>query len=280
MQLSELELRATDGTLLRARAWEPAEPPKSMLGIVHGLGEHAGRYAAIVESFTRAGSVVVAYDQRGHGRTGGPLPSFATLLDDIDLLVSEMQRRGDLPKFLFGQSLGGSLVLNYALRRRPRLTAVIALSPLLTPTVPPPAWRLGLARFLSLVWPSCSLYSGVNPDDLSHDPYVARQYRQDPLVHSRVSAILGTSMLTAGQWAIDHADQLPLPALLMHGTGDRLTSAESSRTFASRAGSRCTLQIWEGLFHELHFETERDQVLQRIRDWMQQTCLEDTTREP
>jgi alpha-beta hydrolase superfamily lysophospholipase len=133
---------------------------------------------------------------------------------------------------------------------------------------------------LNRVWPGCSLDSGVNPDFLSHDPRVARQYRQDPLVHSRVSAILGTSMLTAGKWAIDHADQLRLPTLLMHGTGDRLTSAESSRTFANRAGRRCTLQIWEGLFHELHFETEQEQVLQRIRDWMQQTCLEDTAREP
>ena len=80
-------------------------------------GSTRGRYAAIVEIFTQAGFAVLAYDQRGHGRTGGPLPSFATLLDDVDLLVSEMRRRGDEPRFLMGQSLGGSLVLNYALRR-------------------------------------------------------------------------------------------------------------------------------------------------------------------
>jgi alpha-beta hydrolase superfamily lysophospholipase len=270
MQHSPFELRARDGVILQAQAWEPADAPQAILGIVHGLGEHSARYAAIVQSFTRAGIVVVTYDQRGHGCTGGRLPPFATLLDDIDLLIAEMRRRGDWPQFLFGQSLGGDLVLNYALRRRPALAGVIASSPLLTPAVPPPAWKLTLARVLSLVWPGCPLPSGVSPDGLSHDPDVVRRYREDPLVHGHVSAILGTSMLDAGAWALEHADQLTLPLLLMHGSGDRLTSAESSRLFASRAGSLCTLQIWEGLFHELHFEPEREQVLDCIHDWIGQ----------
>jgi alpha-beta hydrolase superfamily lysophospholipase len=148
------------------------------------------------------------------------------------------------------------------------LEGVIASSPLLIPAVPLPAWKRAMARFLSLVRPSLSLPNGVNPDDLSHDARIARLYRQDPLVHHRVSAILATSMLDAGAWALEHADQLTIPLLLMHGSGDRLTSAEASRSFASRAGSRCTLRIWEGLFHELHFETERDLVLRYIRDWI------------
>ena len=202
MQPSSLELRARDGAILQAQAWQPADAPQAILGIVHGLGEHSGRYAAIVESFTRAGIVVVTYDQRGHGRTGGRLPAFATLLDDIDPLLAEMRRRGDWPQFLFGQSLGGNLVLNYALRRQPALAGVIASSPLLTPAVPPPAWKLTLARVLSRVWPGCPLPSGVDPDGLSHDPDVVRRYREDPLVHGRVSAILGTSMLAAAAWAL------------------------------------------------------------------------------
>jgi alpha-beta hydrolase superfamily lysophospholipase len=128
MRHSELELRAEDGTLLYAQAWAPEEAPGALMGIVHGLGEHSGRYASIVPSFARAGILVVAYDQRGHGRTGGRLPCFATLLNDIDALVSEMQRCGGQPRFLFGQSLGGSLVLNYALRRQPHVDGVIASS--------------------------------------------------------------------------------------------------------------------------------------------------------
>ena len=184
------------------------------------------------------------------------------------MLIAELQRRGDGPHFLWGQSLGGGLVLNYTLFRRPSLQGVIATSPLLVPTVLPPAWKHALAHVMSWLWPRCTLRGGVDPHSLSHVADAVRRYQQDPLVHSRVSAILGTSMLEAGRKALKHADQLALPLLLMHGCHDQLTSAESSRAFAQRAGALCTLQIWEGLFHELHFETEGERVVQRICDWI------------
>ena len=172
------------------------------------------------------------------------------------------------PLFVLGQSLGGSLVLNLALRESLPLAGVVALSPLLLPTVPPPAWKWLAAVALSRLAPGVTLGSGLSADDLSHDQHVVRAYRQDPLVHDRVSAVLGRTMLDAGKWALVHAPQLSVPVLLMHGGADRITSAAASRTFAERAGDLCTLKIWDGLYHELHFEVGSEEVLNAIHDWL------------
>ncbi len=249
MRHAEFTWRAPDGTTLFAQAWEPVERPGAVLGIVHGLGEHSGRYGAVVERFVQAGISVVAYDQRGHGRTGGILPAFATLLDDIDLLTTEMLQRGTGRQFLWGHSLGGGLALYYCLFRHSPLSGVIASSPLLKPTVRPPAWKYTLAHVLARVWPACKLHAGIDPCGLSHDPGVVRRYRED-------------------KKTLAHARRLSIPVLLLHGTADPVTSFASSRAFAERAGALCTFLAWEGLFHELHFETQGDQVVQRMCDWM------------
>lgn len=273
----EREIKAADGTVLFARAWNPTTTPKGVVGIVHGLGEHSGRYASVAKSFVEAGYSVVAYDQRGHGRTGGSLPSFETLLGEVEQLVDQMHVQSGAPRYLFGQSLGGTLVLNYALRHklnnnRP-LTGAIASSPLLTTTIPPPRWKTTIAKWIVKLWPGFELSNGLDPNQLSHDPVEVAKYKNDPLVHSRISAILGLSMLEAGQWALHHAGELKLPLLLMHGTADQITSADASREFASKAGEQCSLKLWNGMFHELHFETERDTIAEYLLSWMARCSL-------
>lgn len=243
-----------------------------MIGIVHGLGEHSGRYRDVAEHFRRNGFAVVAFDQIGHGCSGGPrghVCDYARLLDDVGMLVGELQRRGEgLPRFLYGHSLGGNLVLNFALRRRPELTGLIVTSPLLRSAVRPPWWKLVLGHALNRVCPQLTLETGIDPADLSHDPQAVQRYRDDPLVHHHVSARLGIQMLAAGRWALEHAEELNVPTLLMHGAADRLTSAEASREFAARAGSMCTLKVWPDGFHELHWESNRADVLDAILDWL------------
>ena len=259
-------------TSLFAQSWAPTTTFRGTLGIVHGLGEHSSRYLQFANQLVQAGFRIVAYDQRGHGRTGGKrgdVASYEVLLDDIETLIAEMTAGGaGLPKYLFGQSLGGNLVLNLALRRRPNLAGIIASSPLLLPTHPPSRWKQFAARFLRRTCPSFRFRTGVQAEGLSHDATVVTAYKTDPLVHDLVSARLAVAMLDAGQWALDHASELHLPLLLMHGTADPITAIDATIEFAQRACDTCTLHTFPGLYHELHWERERAEVTKVVVGWI------------
>lgn len=275
----QFELRSGDGFPLSARAWEPGlVNARCIVGIVHGIGEHSGRYDHVARRFNRAGCLVLSYDQRGHGLTAGRrghVNQYDLLLDDIERLVEEMVVRGvGKPLVLYGQSLGGSLVLNYAMRRQPRVNGLIVTSPLLLTTKPPPRWKLAAARAMVRVLPWFTLGHGIRRDALSRDPDSNQQRNQDTLMHDRVSAMLGLSMLAGGRWALDNATKLNVPTLLMHGNSDSVTSAEASVTFADRAGTVCTLKLWKNMLHELQWETDRDQVFDYALDWIQRTIIE------
>ena len=113
-----------------------------------------------------------------------------------------------------------------------------------------------------------SLPNGLEVEAISRDPEVVRRYLQDPLVHNRLSARLGTDLLRQGRWALDRAADFSLPLLLLHGSADRLTSARASRDFAARMGAGCTLKIWDGFFHELHNEPEKELVFNYVTEWL------------
>ena len=272
----QFELQGADGRSRMARRWQPSGQVTGRMGIVHGLGEHSGRYHDWTASFCQAGIEVVAFDLIGHGHSGGPrghVSDYELLLDDIALLVRELESHEDArPRWLYGHSLGGNLVLNYVLRRNPALSGVIATSPLLLPAHPPPLWKRMLAAVLNRFYPHATFSTAIDPADLSHDPQAVQRYREDPLVHDRVSVRLGVQMLAAGRWALEHADRLALPTLLMHGMGDRITSPAASLNFADRAGSICTVKLWPDLYHELQWEIDRTQVQAAILDWLRQHC--------
>jgi alpha-beta hydrolase superfamily lysophospholipase len=224
----------------------------------------------------REGYQVVGYDQRGHGKTGGGLPTFESLLEDLAIFVAHLKTLHEVV-FLYGQSLGGGLVINFALRNPTyssptNLCGVIASSPLLRPTIAPPAWKLLVARTFGKLWPAITLESGIDPKLLTHVDAEIEKYRNDPLVHHRVSAALGISMLDAGEWALRHAASLSIPMLLLHGSADQVTSPECSKEFAEKAGQKCQLRLWDRMYHELHFEIERDEVLSCVADWISSQC--------
>lgn len=260
------------GASLFAREWLPELPPRAVVCLVHGLGEHSGRYRHVAERLSAADLAVLAIDLPGHGRSPGPRghATYPQLLDAVDALLAESAARlPETPRFLYGHSLGGGVVLCHALRRRPALAGVIATSPLLLPAVSPPAWKTGLARVAARVWPTLTLANGLESGALARESAVAAEYRGDPLVHDRVSAALGDGMLAAGRWSLAHAAEFPLPLLLVHGTVDRITDHEASRRFAAAAGGcTCTLRLWEGLYHETHNEAQWAEVLGDSISWM------------
>lgn len=261
-----------DGVGIYAQGWEPETTPRAVVCLVHGLGEHSGRYAHVAEALGVAGSATLALDQRGHGKTPGPrgyAPTFAAFMEDIGSLIWEAARRyPGRPCYLYGHSMGGSFVLNFVLQRKPQLAGVIASAPALRTAFIPPAWKVTLGKLMAAWWPALSLSNELEVEVISRDPVTVRRYLRDPLVHDRLSARLGIDLLRQGQWALDHAGEFSLPLLLMHGSADRLTSAQASREFAARTGKGCTLKIWEGFFHELHNEPEKELVLTYVVDWL------------
>jgi alpha-beta hydrolase superfamily lysophospholipase len=272
MQHFEFAWQTEDGLRLYAQGWQPETEPKGVVCLVHGLGEHSGRYAHLAAFLNQAGYALLAFDLRGHGQSEGQhghTPSYDALLDDIAHLLDEAAGRyPDHSRFLYGHSLGGNLVINYALRRRPKLAGVIATGPLFRPAFEPPAWKLTLARIMYNLWPTLAMSNELDRQVLSRDPAVVRAYNEDPLVHDRLTPRLTMDMLQAGLWSMEHAAEFPLPLLLMHGSDDRLTSAQASREFAAQAGEVCTLKIWDGFYHEIHNEPEQGLVFGYLLEWL------------
>jgi alpha-beta hydrolase superfamily lysophospholipase len=261
-----------DGLRLHAVSWTPEAPPKGAIGLVHGIGEHIGRYEHVAARMNLAGYAMLGFDLRGHGLSAGrrgDAPSYETLMDDIELLV-QAARTGyaRLPIFLYGHSMGGNLVINYALRRHPELAAVVVTGPGLKPTSVGSQLKYWSARVLGFAAPTLLVSNEVDPKFLSRDAEVVRKYMTDPLVHDRVSIRLGLGLVDAGRWALRRAGDFDRPLLLLQGGADRIVDIRTNVEFGQGAGGRCRFKLWPALYHELHNEPEKEDVFVEIVDWL------------
>jgi acylglycerol lipase len=267
----EHRLRAGDGASLFARAWAPDVAPKAAVCVVHGIGEHSGRYGGLRDALLPHGYAVSTFDLRGHGRSDGRRGHLRIddAMGDIELVLDDTRRRfGSIPCFLYGHSLGGLLVLHYALQRRPTLAGVVATGPPFhTALLEHPAKAL-TARVLGRLLPSVTLPSGLDDTLISRDPAVVAAYRADPLVHCRTSLGLARDTMAAAERDLADAGQFSLPLLIMHGGADQLTYPSGSSMFAERVPGDCTVKVYDGLYHEIHNEPERQQVFADLISWL------------
>ena len=272
MKNSTWNWQSKDELTMFAQSWEPEDAPKALICLVHGLGEHSGRYAHVAQAFGRAGYALASFDLRGHGQSGGPrghLPSFDAFMDDI----SEFHRQAlehfpGIPAFLYGHSLGGILVLNYVLRRKPDFVGVISTGAGLRTALEEQKVKVTMARVLGTLMPATTIPSGLDATTISRDTEVVKAYVNDPLVHDKMSLGFGKIMLSEIQWTFDHAHEFSLPLLIMHGKEDRLGYPRGSEEFAGLVPKNCTLKLWDGLYHELHNEPEKDEVFTFTINWM------------
>lgn len=266
-------IQTDDGTTLALEVTLACNPRGSVV-IVHGLGEHRGRYDEVVERLHREGLNVIRYDHRGHGDSSGRrghATSYTNVLDDLDLLLSETSDvRQDHPTLLYGQSFGGAVVLNYLMRRPHSIHGAVVTSPLIKPVNEPSALLHAGGTVASAIWPTLSFSIGVRVEQLTHDAKMIEEYKRDTKCHRRVTARLGLHMLRAGEWLLDNADSLEQPVLLMHGVQDHVTSHTASAQFAASAGPNCEFVEWPDQFHELHHERGREEVLDVIANWIVQ----------
>jgi alpha-beta hydrolase superfamily lysophospholipase len=273
METNEWKWKTKDGLDMYSQAWIPAGKAKGVVCLVHGVGEHIGRYQADGEALAAAGYILAGFDQRGFGRSEGQrghTPSLEAYFDDIDLFLAETTRKyPDLPCFLYGHSMGGVLVLAYTPLRQPAVAGVIATGPGLKTSIEEQKLKVMLAKLLGNILPTLSMQSGIDANMLSRDPEVANLYTLDPLVHTTITAGWGKSMLKAVQLVFENAPRFPLPLLLMHGTKDEIAYPSSSQIYAELAPKdKLTLKMWEGFKHELHTDPEKAQVFQVMVDWL------------
>ncbi|MBA3072399.1 MAG: lysophospholipase [Anaerolineae bacterium] len=273
MQHSEYNWTTPDNVKLYGQEWKPEGKQKAAIAMVHGLGEHSGRYEHVAEAFTQAGYSLTAFDLRGHGKSEGirgHAPSYAAIMEDITHNVDLAKEHfPGMPVFLYGHSLGGNLTLYYCLTQNPQIKGAIVTSPGLATAEPVPPVKLALGKLMYNLMPAMQMDNGLLRSGLSRDPEVEKIYSNDPLVHPKISARLALDLINNGKFIIDHAAEFPIPLLLMQGTGDYIVNPPMTKNFANAAPlSKITFKEWDGYYHELHNEPEKAQVLKTITDWI------------
>jgi acylglycerol lipase len=265
-----------EGTNFFLRGWEPENgTPKALVVLVHGLGEHTGRYAHVGKALTRAGYALAGFDLRGHGKSGGARGHASSLdayMQDIRQFFSLMEQRYPaIPHFLYGHSLGGLLVLAYAIQYGAGLKGVIVTAPALRSSLQEQKAKIAMVRLLGSLAPTVSVQSGLDAATISRDPLIVEAYRKDSLVHDRTSLGFGKAALNAIDLCFARARDFLLPLLIMHGTGDKVTYFSGSEDFAklvSEAGTEVTLRLWNDLYHEIHNEPEKEEVFPFMIEWL------------
>jgi alpha-beta hydrolase superfamily lysophospholipase len=239
---------------------------------VHGLGDHSGLYPALVEHFTARGIAVYAHDIRGNGRSPGQrayVERWDEYREDLARFVALVRREEpDRPIFLLGNSLGGLIVLDYALYRPEGIQGIIAASPPLG-RLGVPAPLLALGRVLSRVWPRFSLRTGMDLSGLARDPVVVETVLADPLFHRVGTARLSTEVAAAIARVQAAAPRFPLPLLVIHGSDDRMVPPDGSRAFVARVGHPDReLREYAGAYHVLFADLDRVRVLTDVEQWI------------
>jgi alpha-beta hydrolase superfamily lysophospholipase len=260
------------GERLFVRAWRPPGEARASVIFVHGLGDHSGLHPAVSEALVPLRVTVTAPDLRGNGRSPGRrghVDAWDEFREDLRRLVLRVRATDpDIPLFLVGFSLGGLVVLDYALHHADGVRGVIALAPPLG-ELGVPRVLLALGRVVSRVWPGFSLRTGMDLSGLARDPQVVRDVRADPLFHRLGSARLSTEVTATITRVQEQAPDFPLPVLILHGDADRMVLPEGSRRFIGRVGQADKRLIeYPGAYHALVADTGRERVLADLCEWI------------
>ena len=262
------------GARIYWQCWLPGGEPKAAILIVHGLGEHSGRYGNVVNHLVPSGYAVYGMDHLGHGKSEGTreyVERFEDLTETLDRYRAVVQQaQPDKPLFLYGHSLGGLIGAYYDLDCHDGLAGAVLSGPLIrVPKNVSPVTVL-MGRVLSRLLPKAGVVP-LDPTGVSRDPAVVDAYVRDPLVfHGKTPARLAAEMLRAMQRVTAEAAKITLPVILVQGSADRLVNPDDARFLHDAVSSADkTLKVYEGLYHEVHNEPERATVLQDIETWLE-----------
>jgi len=265
---------ATDGQQLYHEVWPAIGAARATIVVVHGYGEHCGRYQNPIAALTPRGFELFTFDYRGHGQAGGRrghIDHFSEYLDDLDRALELARTRGDRPLFLLGHSLGGLIATRYVIARGGDLRGLVLSSPFLGLKLKIPPFKVAAGRLASRWAPKLTLKNGIDVNTLSRDPAVAEAYRRDRFVHHIGTSRWFTETTRAQERCLLDADAVTLPLLTYVGTADAIADPETTRRVFDRfASADKTFTSYPGGYHELMNDTCKDEVLAALASWLDQ----------
>jgi alpha-beta hydrolase superfamily lysophospholipase len=274
MKHRELQFPGCQDATLHGQAWLPERTPRAIVVVSHGLAEHGGRYAALASRLVEKGYAVYAIDHRGHGHSSGRranIDRFDYLVSDLGTFIGRAQRQHpDTPVILLGHSMGGAIALACALKHHRVLRALVLSAPALSTGQSASALKLLIVKLLSAVSPNTGALK-LPATAVSRDPAVVHAYESDPLVYrGAIPARTLAELIQAMQSLQQKAHELRIPVLIQHGTADSLVPLAATHPIYQHLGvakSR-TLLVYEGLYHEVYNEPERDRVIADLEGWL------------
>lgn len=264
-------LASADGTKLAYRSW-PLPGAAITFAVVHGLGEHSGRYERFARGMAKFQMATYAVDLRGHGQSQGQrghVDSWSQWVDDAAAFVRHVQELVPGEVVPLGHSFGGAILLSTVLAGKvSRSTRFVLSSPALRLKVTVPAWKMSLGRAASRLAPRLSMSNEVDPGTVSRIPEVVEAYRTDPLVHSKISSRTYTELLGAQQDIFARAGQIKVPFLILAGTDDKLIDPQGSVALHEKTREVSDLRLLEGRYHEPFNDRDDQEVFLAIADWL------------
>lgn len=269
----------SDGLKLFYQFWVP-DAPKAVLVLVHGMGDHSGRYGPFVRYFVERGFAVAAYDQRGHGRSEGErghADQFQDFLQDLAQFIQMTKARfPKLPLFLIGHSFGGQVAINFIVRYAKGLRGVVLSSPNVALKLEVPNWKKKVADWAQNSMGHMRLTHPLNAKMLSHDPDVVKAYEEDPLVFHHVTARMGALMMHNLDIIMAMALRVHVPILFLQAGDDVICSPEGTKSFFQRVPIvKKQLKLYDGMYHELFNETHRETVFADVDTWLNEQLKEE-----
>ena len=264
-------IRSADGTSLAYRAW-PLAGASVTFAVVHGLGDHGGRYERFAKGMARHGMATYAVDLRGHGKSEGQrghVDSWSQWVDDAATFVAHVESEAGGEVVPLGHSFGGALMLS-AVRagRLPRARRFVLSSPALKLKAHVPAWKVRMAGFAAKIAPRLALDNEVDPATISRIPEVVEAYRTDRLVHSKISSRMYAEWTRAAAENLERAGEIKIPFLILAGTADPLIDPAGSAELQHRSPGVSELRMLEGRYHEPFNDLGSDEVFDLIAEWI------------
>ncbi len=278
MQITEKHIIISNRDIYTRIASPVGAKPICVIVLVHGIGDHSGRYMEWFKTFEHLGIAWLTADLPGHGKSDGMRGFFNSLQSPFavveQLLIMAEIRFPGLPIVIYGHSMGGNIAANFVLRRHPKIQGLILTSPWLGLVNDPPKWKLQLAKIAALFHRKLVLSTGITREQLTCDSTVLENYQKDPLVHGKITLGTFLIMYDAMHFANNNAEHLRVPTLLLHGTNDTITDWQKTKSFGLKIGRKSKFVSFDGMLHELHFDPENQKVANVISSWLQTNVIE------